>query len=271
MLETLRDSDREAYIAALFLPVDKRDDVATLWAFNAEIERIRMLVSEPVPGEIRLQWWRDVLSGDRTGEGAQHPVANALLAVIEKHQLQAPAFDNLLEARIFDLYNDPMPDRATLEGYLGETRSVLLQMGLQILMGEEPENGDAAGHAGVAFGIAQILRQMAHHRARGQIFVPSDILHASGLDGAQFLTLTDATRFEPAIAALAALGREHLNKANEAAHALEKRFWSAFLLLATGKLVFDRAEQSSGKIAIEPMQISPLSVQWRMLLRSLNG
>lgn len=270
MLETLRDSDREAYLATLFLAADKRIDVATLWVFNAEIERIRMLVSEPVPGEIRLQWWRDVLSGERAGEGAQHPVANALLAVIEKHQLQAPAFDNLLEARIFDLYNDPMPDRTTLEGYLGETRSVLFQMSLQIVMGEEPENGDAAGHAGVALGIAQILRQMVHHRARGQIFVPADILHAIGLDGAQFLALNEAARLEPVIAVLTAMGREHLDKANEATNSLEKQHRGAFLLLVICKLVFDRADESFGKVAIEPVQIPPLKVQWRMLLKSLS-
>ena len=271
MLETLRNSDRETYLATLFLAADKREDVATLWAFNAEIERIRTLVSEPVPGEIRLQWWRDVLSGDRAGEGAQHPLANALLAVIEKHQLQVPAFDNMLEARIFDLYNDPMPDLATLEGYLGETRSVLFQMSLQIIMGEEPENGDAAGHAGVAFGIAQILRYLAHQRARGQIFVPEDILRASGLDAAQFLALDEAAKFRPTIAALIALGREHLAKATEAISTLEKQHRVAFLPLVICNLVFDRADKSEGKIAFEPMVLSQLSVQWRMLLRSIRG
>lgn len=271
MLDTLRNTDREAYLATLFLAAEFREDVATLWAFNAEIERIRGLVSEPVPGEIRLQWWRDVLTGERAGEGAQHPLAKALLAVIEKYQLQAAAFDNLLEARIFDLYNDPMPDQATLEGYLGETRSVLFQMSLQILMGEEPENGDAAGHAGVAFGIAQILRQMAVHRSQGQIFVPKEILQATGLDAAQFLAVADPAELDPAIDALSALGREHLMKANEAISSLEKSHRTAFLPLAVCKLVFERANKSAGLVAIEPLQISQLSLQWQMFLRSLKG
>ncbi|MEM9574681.1 MAG: phytoene/squalene synthase family protein, partial [Pseudomonadota bacterium] len=231
MLETLRDTDREAYLASLFLAADVREDFATLWAFNAEIERIRSLISEPVPGEIRLQWWRDVISGDRAGEGAQHPIAQALLAVIEKHHLQIPAFDNLLEARIFDLYNDPMPDRATLEGYLGETRSVLFQMGLQIVMGQEPENGDAAGHAGVALGVSDILRHMAQHRVRSQVFVPVEIMNAVGLGTAQFLAIDDASKFDPVIAALTALGRDHMDKAREAVSSLEKPHRNAFLLL----------------------------------------
>ena len=118
-LETLRDIDRETYLAMLYLAADKREEIATLWAFNAEIGRIRDIVSEPVPGEIRLQWWREVLAGDRTSEGASHPIAGALVELIKKYDLQVEALDNLLEARIFDLYNDPMPDRTTLEGYLG--------------------------------------------------------------------------------------------------------------------------------------------------------
>lgn len=271
MLTTLRESDREAYLATLFLAEEHREDVATLWTFNAEVERIRSLVSEPVPGEIRLQWWRDVLSGQRTGEGASHPLARALLRIIERHQLQAGAFDNLLEARIFDLYNDPMPDRATLEGYLGETRSVLFQLSLQIIMGEEPENGDAAGHAGVAFGIAQVLRHMPLHRARRQVFVPKEVLQAAGLNDAQFLALEAPAKLQPVIAALTALGREHLSKADEAIGSLEKQNRAAFLLLTICKLVFSRADKNLGKIAFEPMQISPLNVQWHMLLRSLRA
>ena len=36
---------------------------------------------EPLPGEIRLQWWREVLGGERPGEAGAHPVAAALLGV----------------------------------------------------------------------------------------------------------------------------------------------------------------------------------------------
>ena len=42
-------------------------------------------------------------------------------------------FDDYLEARIFDLYDDPMPGRAELEGYCGETASALIQLAALIL------------------------------------------------------------------------------------------------------------------------------------------
>ena len=42
--------------------------------------RVREAAREPLPGEIRLQWWTDVLSGERREEASANPVAAALLA-----------------------------------------------------------------------------------------------------------------------------------------------------------------------------------------------
>ena len=178
-LNQLREADRERYLSVLFAPEDRRAALATLFLFNAETARLRDLVSEPMPGEIRLQWWREVIGGERAEEARQNPLAAALLDAIVAHDLPASAFDNLLEARIFDLYDDPMPTRTDLEGYLGETASMLIQMACQIVNGgQTPPTADAAGHAGVAYGIATLIRQMPQHRARGQVFLPADLLAA---------------------------------------------------------------------------------------------
>ena len=39
-----------------------------LYAFNLEIARVREVAREPLAGEIRLQWWSDVLGGEGRGE-----------------------------------------------------------------------------------------------------------------------------------------------------------------------------------------------------------
>ncbi len=158
----LREGDRERYLTVLFSPEDRRAALAALYAFNLETARVRDLVSEPMPGEIRLQWWREVVTGEREGEGRQHPVGAALLDAKEAHGLSAKALANLVEARIFDLYNDPMPDRASLEGYLGETASALFQLSALILDADTgAKAAEAAGHAGVAYGISGLLRLAA--------------------------------------------------------------------------------------------------------------
>jgi len=54
--------------------------------------------------------------------------AGGLSAAIEKGALPKHALHNLIAAREFDLYDDPMPTLSDLEGYLGETSSSLIQM-----------------------------------------------------------------------------------------------------------------------------------------------
>ena len=188
LLELVRGADRDRYLAALYAPEDRRGDLLALYAFNAEISGIRDRVSQALPGEIRLQWWCDVIAAQDAGAGAGHPVAEALLGTIERRKLPREAFQNYLDARIFDLYDDPMPTRGDLEGYCGETAAALLQLSSIVL---EPQaaalHAELAGHAGCAQAIAGLLRLLPLHRRRGQCYVPKEILAAAGTSPEEFL------------------------------------------------------------------------------------
>jgi len=270
-LTQLREADRERYLSVLFAPADKRDALATLFLFNAETVRLRDLVSEPLPGEIRLQWWRDVIAGDRADEARQNPLAAALLDVIAANDLPPSAFDNLLEARIFDLYDDPMSSRTDLEGYLGETVSMLIQMACQILNGgQTPSTVDAAGHAGVAYGIATLIRQMPLHRARGQIYLPADLLDAAGTDAGHWLADEDDPAFANAAGAFVALGREHLAKARAALAEVPKGLRAPFAVLGVADAVLAKAAKAGAGARTQPVRLSPVTVQWRMTRQALG-
>ena len=69
----VREFDRERYLATLFAPASYRDALFALYAFNVEISRVRDLAREAMPGEIRLQWWREILLGERAEEAASNP------------------------------------------------------------------------------------------------------------------------------------------------------------------------------------------------------
>ncbi|WP_141049140.1 phytoene/squalene synthase family protein, partial [Brucella melitensis] len=181
-LALLREADRDRYLSVLYAPQEKRGALAALYAFNAEIARIRDLVHEPLSGEVRLQWWRDLINGEARGSAEAHPVAAALIETIEKYELPRIAFDNYCEARVFDLYDDPMPSRNDLEGYCGETASALIQLAGFILDRDAAQaHAETAGHAGVAQAVAGLLRLLPIHRRRGQVYVPADMLKAIGV------------------------------------------------------------------------------------------
>src|SRR5262245_53259074 len=207
-MEALRTADRDRYLSVLYAPDDKRTALFALYAFNVEIASVRDRSREPMPGEIRLQWWRDAIAGD-AGQG--HPLAEVLLDAIRANRLPRKTFEDYLEARVFDLYDDPMPDRNALEGYCGETASALIQLAALVLdANAAPAAAEAAGHAGCAQAITGLLRLLPRHRARGQCFVPRDILAAAGTTPEEFVAGNDGRSAERAVAAMIALAREHL-------------------------------------------------------------
>jgi phytoene synthase len=264
----LREADPDRHLATLYAPEQKRPALQALYAFDAEVGALRERVREPMAGEIRLQWWRDALAlpaGELTGS----PLADALRAAVVQFHLPAAALDRLIEARIFDLYDDPMPDRTTLEGYLGETRSAVIQLAMQVLdAGAAQGFSDAAGHGGCALGIAEIVRSLPAHRRRGQCLVPTDLLAAAGTS--REALLQGEASAGAAIAAMVALGREHLSRFREAARGLPQSLRPAFLPLAAVAPVLNKTERLGAAALETPARLSPLRRQWR-LFRAAAG
>ncbi len=185
----VRHADRDRYLASLFAPDDQKIRLWSLYAFNLEIARVRELVSDPQLGEMRFQWWREVIDGIYAGEVLDHPVAVELATTIKGADLPRHAFVNLIEARTFDLYDDPMPALSDLEGYLGETSSALMQLAALSLAGPDAIGAaEASGYAGVAYGLTGLLRALPIHRARGQCYIPVDLLEKRGTTTAQVLS-----------------------------------------------------------------------------------
>jgi phytoene synthase len=270
-LATLRETDRDRYLACLLSPADKRRSLAALYAFNAELARIRDLVHEPLPGEVRMQYWRDLLEGNAHGSSEANPVAAELLTAIEAHRLPRQTLVDMIDARIFDLYDDPMETRGALEGYAGETASALIQLAGLVLSPEDARrSADAAGHAGVAQAISGMLLLMPLHRSRGQLYLPLDILSATGLDRDAFLAGKDAARITAAIDAFSGLGQEHLAKARVAG-AISAKIMPAFLPVALVEPVLKQAQTLGSQLLDQPIQRPQWQRQLRMAWTSIRG
>jgi 15-cis-phytoene synthase len=270
-LEALRELDQAKYLACLFVPEQKREAFAALGAYGAELTRIPLLVSEPLPGEIRLQWWRDVISGTRAGEAPNQPVAAALLNAIATHNLPLAPLDAMAEARIFDLYHDLMPDIAALETYLGETEAALIQMGGLIL---DPANAgkaaETAGHAGMAIGIANMLRQLPRATNRQRMFIPSTILSAIGCAADQIFA-GDKPAHGRAVTALVALGRDHLKSFKRLAKTVTPQLRPVFLGVALCEPIFRQAEKGGANAFQTEVTLPPLLTPIRFAYRAMRG
>lgn len=268
VMDTVRVADHDRYVSALYAPVDKRDALFTLYAFNAEIAGVRDRIREALPGEVRLQWWRDVITAD--GEGAGHPLADALKHTIAANNLPKQAFDNYLEARIFDLYNDPMPSRTDLEGYCGETASMLIQLAAMVLdAAAAAKFAELAGRAGCAQAMTGLLLLLPLHRARGQCFIPADILAAVGTSRDELLA-GDAGG-ERAVAAMVALAQEHLSAFEVGAATLPPSLRPAFLPLALTRAYLDQLEKPGASPLKKTVRLSALRRHWLLFHRASRG
>lgn len=207
----VREADADRFLAGLFIPADKRRYCFALYAFSHEVARVRELVSAPLPGELRFQWWRDALGDDQVrGDVAAHPVASALIATIARFRLPRQAFLDLIDARLFDIYDDPMGSTGDLEGYSGETASALLRLAaLVVADGGDAGPPDVAGHLGVAQAVTGLIRALPWHFRRGQVYVPADILSEAGVSAAQLLAGEPTPALARMIAALRALAERH--------------------------------------------------------------
>ncbi len=178
--DLVRSHDFARYASTLFVPAEQRRALLAIYAFNVEVSRVREMVSQPLPGEIRLQWWTDMLAGEGHGGVEGNPVAAELNLAIQNCGLPVELLSRLADEHQFDLYNDPMPTMAALESYVQDTISALFSLGARVAGWQSPDIEHLARHAGLAQGIAQVIAALPLDAARRQLFVPQQLLERHG-------------------------------------------------------------------------------------------
>jgi phytoene synthase len=258
--EALQKNDRDRYVADLFAPEPFRRHLFALHAFSAEVARVRDVVSDPMLGEIRLQWWRDSI---QNGAGGGHPIATALNATIAKFHLPKDALQRLIDARLFDLYDDPMPSLHDLEGYAGETSSALIQLAAIILAeGHDPGTAEAAGHAGVAYALTGLMRSLPIHARRGQLFMPVNMIATRGLDTRALFAGKSSPELLTLLADLRTIVRQHLAEAERDIADLALPVKTAFLPLALVRPYLERMDRPGYDPFAGDVELQPWRRQW---------
>jgi phytoene synthase len=268
--DLVRSRDFARYAATLFMPAIPRRALLAVYAFNTEISRVREQVSQPLPGEMRLQWWTDMLGGTGHGGIEGNPVAAELLLAIRDFRLPVEPLLRLIEEHQFDLYNDPMPSMAALEGYVTDTSSALLSLGARLVARPSEQIDHLARHAGLAQGIAQVIAALPHDAARRQLFVPVQLLesHGSGMEEVYAGKQTPGTR--AAIDQLIGEARAHLATAFELLAGVPPEARPVFLPLALVRRDLQRLSRADTDPFV-PQPTSRLRTLWTLWRASRSG
>jgi phytoene synthase len=254
----VREADRDRYLATLFAPAAQRDALYALYAFNIEIARVREMAREPMPGEIRLQWWREVLAGERDGEAAAHPVAAALRETLARHNIAGDRLIALVDAHTFDLYDEPMASLDELESYACKTQSALFAVAAEILGAPGAAAEAVTRHAGIANAIAGILRGFALQASRRQVYLPLELLERHGVNRENIFAGQGGDPLRAALAEMRAHARRHLAAARAELDAAASEILPALLPAATVGPALRRMERRG----YEPFEVDQMP-GWR--------
>lgn len=160
--DLVRRVNPDRALLAELAPPRLRPHLWAIAAFDWEVGRIPDLVSEPMLGAIRRQWWRDAWAEIAEGRPRRHPVVEALAAAHQAAALPLAAVDAYLEAREAEQEGPPtdmaqMKERAAgIGGRIAALEGALLGRDLT-----------GAGAAWALIGEVRALPQRLQHGRHG--------------------------------------------------------------------------------------------------------
>jgi phytoene/squalene synthetase len=100
VLDSVRETDRERFLGALFAAEPARRGLLALLAFDGELARTKFVTREPMLARIRLEWWREASTeAAGTGKPRAQPIVESLSEIVRRHGLAADALVALVDAR----------------------------------------------------------------------------------------------------------------------------------------------------------------------------
>ncbi len=210
----LRRTDADRFLLAIAAPPEHRPALFALYACNAEIAKTREVVSEPMLGEIRLQWWREAIAECFEGNPRRHEVVLPLATAIRESAPERPLFETLIDARARDLEDGGIESLADFETYARATSGNLIRLAQQMIAAPETaESIEAAGHAGIAYALIGQIRAMPHHLAVKHTMLPRALLRDAGADETLLFRARPAPEIAKGAGRLLEVAEDHLAKA----------------------------------------------------------
>lgn len=269
--ELVRTVDHDRWLTILYADRRDREGLAALYAFNHEVAKTRESVSEPMLGEIRLEWWRETIAGLYAGSIRKHPVAEALAAVVEARELPRADFEAVIEARRADLYDERPKTRALLLDYAEQTGGRLLLLAMHVCGGRDAPALGAARAIGRGWALTGILRALAFQAEMGRLMLPDDALEAHGITPETVFRGGFPAEARPLIADIADQARQALADGRRHRSVIAPRARPPLLLAILAEDYLNRLAQSGHDPLKVDFRRGAVTRQGKLLFAALRG
>lgn len=172
------------YLATLLLPASKRPFVHALYGFaryaDEIVDDLASTLTPQEKAEVLRTWSSEVLCGLETGNSSDL-VGRALIDTVQRFDIPHQHFVDFLHSMEMDLTVTEYQTFDDLYEYVYGSAAVIgLQM-VPILGGDTVNSLEAAKNLGVAFQLANFIRDVGEDLDRGRIYLPLQELAEHGV------------------------------------------------------------------------------------------
>jgi len=172
------------YLATLLLPAAKRPFVHALYGFaryaDEIVDDLASTLSAQEKAEVLRNWSSEVLQGLKTGQSSDL-VGRALIDTVQRFDIPHQHFVDFLHSMEMDLTVTEYQTFDDLYEYVYGSAAVIgLQM-VPILGGDTVNSLAAAKDLGVAFQLANFIRDIGEDLERGRVYLPLQELAEHGV------------------------------------------------------------------------------------------
>jgi 15-cis-phytoene synthase len=172
------------YLATLLLPPEKRPYVHALYGFARYADEIVDDLGSSLTGQQRtdrLKSWGDAFLADVGKGSSDDPICRAVVDTVVRWDIPIEHFEAFLDAMTMDLTVSEYATFDDLHTYVYGSAAVIgLQM-VPILGPLSPEAFEPAQDLGMAFQLANFVRDVGEDLDRGRVYLPLDELARYGL------------------------------------------------------------------------------------------
>ena len=172
------------YLATLLLPPHKRPYVHALYGFARYADEIVDDLSSTLTDAEKADWlgrWGDTMLADIRRGRSHDPVGRALVDTVRTWEIPVEHFEAFLHSMRMDLTVTEYATYDDLYEYVYGSAAVIgLQM-VPILEPTSPEAYERAQDLGVAFQLANFVRDVGEDLDRGRVYLPLEELGQHGV------------------------------------------------------------------------------------------
>jgi phytoene synthase len=250
------------YYSFMFLPPEKRRAITALYAFCREVDDVVDECSDENVARTTLAWWRSEVAAIYTGK-PQHPVAQALVNVVQQFNMPQEHLLEIIDGMEMDLQHQHYADFKALQLYCYRVASVVGLLAAEIFGYTDRKTLKYAHDLGIAFQLTNIIRDVGEDARRGRIYLPLDELQQFGVTPADILALRESAGFHQLMQYQIERAQRYYEQALAQLPGVDRKAQRTGLIMAAiYRTTLEEIETSGCHVLKERVSLPPLRKLW---------